>query len=304
MEADLKTSDDEFEKALAGFEKLRAGEGPEINPDCRTRLLCHGRPVDRSLILFHGLANCPHQYHRLAPVFFDLGFNVLLPRMPRHGLADRLTDELGKLNPAELKAWIENSIDLGLGLGRRLFVVGLSAGGVAAAWAAQFRPEVERAVLISPAFGVGRLGAALNELIRELTRRLPNIFVWNDPIKKENWPGPDHQYLRQSSRALAAVTTVGREVRTAARQAGPAAGSIMVVTNDRDRVVDNTMTAGLVDLWKSRAEDKIETYEFDRELGLIHDLIGPDMKGRKTDLVYPVLVDLILGKNGGINDSG
>ena len=46
------------------------------------------------------------------------------------------------------------AVDIAAGLGDQVTIAGLSAGGVVAAWAAQHRRDVHRAVLIAPSLGV------------------------------------------------------------------------------------------------------------------------------------------------------
>jgi hypothetical protein len=37
----------------------------------------------------------------------------------------------------------------------------------------------------------------------------------------------------------------------------------------------------------------VTTYEFAKELGLIHDVVDPIQTGSRTDVVYPVLLRLL-----------
>jgi carboxylesterase len=97
--------------------------------------------------------------------------------MPRHGLADRMTSELGKLRAEELRDFGDLTVDIAVGLGDRVTVVGLSAGGVVAAWLAQHRPEVARAVLIAPSFGLGTLGKWPQLVFMNLLLALPPALL-------------------------------------------------------------------------------------------------------------------------------
>jgi hypothetical protein len=68
---------------------------------------------------------------------------------------------------------------------------------------------------------------------------------------------------------------------------------VLVITNAADPAVENSITRKLVDRWQARGFDRVETYEFDAKYQLIHDVIDPQQQGQQTDLVYPILLDLI-----------
>ena len=57
-----------------------------------------------------------------------MGYNVLIPRLPRHGMADRKVENLSALKAEELRECSDTSIDLAIGLGQKVYVVGLSDG--------------------------------------------------------------------------------------------------------------------------------------------------------------------------------
>ncbi|NJP05385.1 MAG: alpha/beta hydrolase [Chloroflexaceae bacterium] len=49
--------------------------------------------------------------------------------------------------------YASESVDIARGLGRHVTIAGISVGGTIAGWAAQFRADVDCAVLIAPALG-------------------------------------------------------------------------------------------------------------------------------------------------------
>src|SRR6266436_2774697 len=138
----------------AGIEiagSFQALDGPNVNPLCRTRLYVHGHRTERSLVLLHGFTNCPQQFDDLGKTFYQLGWNVLIPRYPRHGYSDRLTTSIAELRADMLIAVANRSAEAGAGLGERLTVAGLSLGGILTGYLAQTREDVDAAVLIDPA---------------------------------------------------------------------------------------------------------------------------------------------------------
>jgi esterase/lipase len=68
-----------------------------------------------------------------------MGYNVLIPRLPRHGLADRKVENLSPLKAEELRDCADASVDIACGLAQKVYVARLSAGGTLSAWIAQNR---------------------------------------------------------------------------------------------------------------------------------------------------------------------
>lgn len=102
------------------LEALCARDTPEVNPLCHTTFLTHGRKTGRAIVFWHGYTNCPRQFHSLAKIFFERGYNVLIPRLPHHGLADRMTTALAKLAGDELIAQSDTAIDIACGLAEQV----------------------------------------------------------------------------------------------------------------------------------------------------------------------------------------
>ena len=282
-----------YAAAVAGIAALQAHEAPTHRPECATQFLGHGHPTDRVLVFVHGYANCPRMFDRLARLFHAQGDTVLCVPLPHHGLTDRLTDDLTHLTAAELAAYTEQVLGIAAGLGQRITVAGLSAGGLVAGWAAQTRAGLDQAVLIAPAFGLKLLPGPLTALAVRLSLRLKDVFVWWNPTLKEQFP-PSYTYPRFSRRGLAQTLRFGQTLRAQARRSAPLAHRLIVVTNANDQAVDNTVTAQVVAAWRAHGR-AVETFEFPARLGLPHNLIDPGETGQRVELVYPKLVALIDG---------
>ncbi len=67
-----------------------------------------------------------------------------------------------------------------------------------------------------------------------------------------------------------------------------------MVTNANDLAVDNRAAAELEAHWRQSGAANLRTCEFDARQQLNHDLIDPLQVGAKTELVYPVLLDLMI----------
>ncbi|MGQ9682205.1 MAG: alpha/beta hydrolase [Anaerolineae bacterium] len=282
-----------YTAALRWIAARQAEENDTINPLARTCLFTHGSRVERAVVLLHGYTSSPAQFHALGNMLHERGCNVLIPRAPHHGLADRLTAALARLDEGELLTFLDDALEMARGLGEHIVVAGLSLGGLLTAWAAQERADVSRAVLIAPAIGFSAVPAALTPLAGKLACTLPNVFLWWDPVLKDRAPGPRHGYPRYATRPLGHILRISRRLQARAVERPPAAGAIAVITNACDRAVDNAATARLVRLWQAHGA-QVSTYEFPADLDLPHDLIDPAQPHQRTERVYPTLLQDIL----------
>ena len=283
-----------FAEALRRVAALEAKDSERIAPECRTRFYTHGVRTGRVIVMFHGLTNCPAQFDSLARIAYARGANVFVPRLPRHGYADRMTDELGSSDARELRTFADRVIDAASGLGDTMTVVGLSVGGTLAAWAAQERAEVARAVLIAPMFGVAKAPGVFTPVVARLTALLPNLQVWWDPKRKLDLPGPKHVYPRFATRAIAATILIGAETMQAARRGPPRVRSAEFITVGNDPAIDNGAIAQLARLWeRARPPVRASRYEFPAALGLNHDIVDPKQAGNDPARTYPVLIRAI-----------
>ncbi|MBI5837183.1 MAG: alpha/beta fold hydrolase [Candidatus Eisenbacteria bacterium] len=279
----------DYAEAVRRWDAMAALDGISVRPDCRARAMLQGRRTARVVVLFHGLANCPKQFERLADSLFARGCNVLVPRAPYHGNVDRMTDEQANLTAWDLARAADEAVDIAQGLGERVVVAGLSTGGLQAAWVGQYRKDVSRAVLISPVFGVAVIHPLLTPGFIRVLRTLPNRYLWWDPRARENLAGPKQVYPRYSTRALAEILHFGLVVQAAARRQTPAAGEISVITSGSDLAVSNSVTSAVVRDW-SRHGARVRVHEFPRSMQVGHDLADPDQPYARPGKVYPVLL--------------
>jgi len=285
-------SGDAYEAGIEIAESFKNLDGPNVNVACHTRLYTHGHRTERSLVLLHGFTNCPQQFDPLGRHFYGLGWNVLIPRYPRHGYSDRLTTSIAELRSTQLLALANRAAEAGAGLGERLTVAGLSLGGTLTGMLAQERESVARAVLIAPMLGLQRIPGPAHPVLAELAYVLPNFWVWWDSRLKDKIE-PSYGYPRFSTHAYAALFKTATRVLKAAGAAAPKAGSISVITNANEPGLENRFTYQLVERWR-RHGAAVSTFEFPLSERLPHDLIDPANPAQNTKLVYPVVIETIL----------
>lgn len=285
-----------YKDALDRLDRLRDLDSDRVNPACRTRLLTHGTRTARAVAIFHGLSNCPQQFAALATDLHAAGYNVLLPRLPRHGL-ERMTDDMAALTTSELVDSANEVVDIMQGLGDQVTVMGLSAGGALAAWCAQNRPDVDRAIAISPALGLATTPSWTDRIYANALGLLPNRFLWWDPELKDAAPGPPDAYPRIATRAVGALIRLGKIVQIQAKKAPPAIDNTLIVLNPNDDVVRNSTARAVAKDWRERGMD-VTLFELPATWQLPHDLIDPGQTEQRIDIVYPVLAALTLADKG------
>ena len=281
----------DYGEAVSRAESLREKAAKDMNLQCRLRLMTHGGKTDRAVILVHGYTSCPQQFHELGKRLHVSGSNVLIAPLPHHGLLDRMTQEHSLLRAEELAEYADRVVDIGRGLGEEIVMMGISAGGVTTAWAAQKRDDIDLAVIISPAFGFKKVPTPLTAAVMNIFSILPDTFTWWDPELQAKTPS-SYAYPRYSRRALTQILRLGFAVQEDMKRTSPEAKKIVVVFNPNDNEINNELTRKIVKRWQSHNAD-ITTYEFDASLELGHDLIDPNQPNQKIEVVYPKLIELV-----------
>ena len=284
---------DRYSDAMSIAKGLQDLDGPNVNPLCHTRVYTHGERVKRSLVLLHGFTNCSQQFDALGRQFFDRGWNVVIPRYPRHGYTDRLNTSIAELRADHLTAVANRAAEVGAGLGERLTVAGLSLGAILSGLLAHSRGDIQRAVLIAPMLGLKPLPGPALTALSAAAKALPNFYMWWSNELKDSL-GPPYGYPRFATHAYAALFDCVRQLVRSAREEPPRAKSIAVIPNAGEPRLDNRFTYRLVESWRRHGAD-VETFEFPASDKLTHDLVDPGNSAQRTDYVYPVVTRLIEG---------
>ncbi len=282
-----------YAAALARFDHLLESEKSrgDLDPKCLPVLLTHGHKTGWVIVLLHGLTACPAQYRELGNLFFDQGYNVYIPRLPRHGLADRKSNALYGLTAEELVNVMDPSIDLAAGLGDQVTITGLSLGGNVAALAGQLRPDLQLAAPMSPAFGLRFMPDFLSPATTRLLLGLPDFYIWWDPIHQGGFQARNG-YPGFSSRALGEIFRLGLAQRELAKKESPRAHNLLMITNWGDPAINLEATDSLADEWR-RHGGAVRVFRFPPLPWLSHDFVSPDSPFERMDVSYPKLVELI-----------
>jgi esterase/lipase len=277
-------------EALERARAFMARDNDEILPRAHTALFDHGTRTPMAFVLFHGITNNPAQYETFAPMLHERGTNVLVPRMPEHGDRDRMTDRLAKLTAEALLAAASEAVDIACGLGERVGVLGISMGGMLAAYFAQYR-SLAIAVPVAPDLALLQMPHGVSQLFAWTIRRLPNFFFWWNPRIRTR-QRPLTAYPRCSTHALMQTLRVGDDVYAAATERAPLAEHIVAVVNRCDPAVNNAVTAEVCSEWSSWKRSSVRYVEL-RNLPENHDIIDPQNPLAQTELVYPKLLEAL-----------
>lgn len=280
----------DYADALQRVHERQLADDVTATPGGRTVLRTHGGRVVRVVVLFHGFTNSPRQYEQLAERLYETGDNVYVPRLPRHAERHGTARALARLTAEELTVSADSAVDIAQGLGDSVIVAGVSAGGTIAAWIAQHRADVQRAVIVAPVFEIGRVPSFLARPLTNLALRIPNVTRNESPDTTR----PDRE-LGISTRAVGQLLRLGEAIRQLAQHSAPLTQNIVFVMNASDHTVKTAPAVELARDWAA-AHASVVVYQFPRTLNLPHDIAEAAHPNADTTLVYPALEALIDGR--------
>jgi carboxylesterase len=276
-----------YAESLDRFQQIQLEEQGLVNDSTRSRLLDHGDKTPRVYLMIHGITNSPLQWLELGEHLYNQGSNVLILRMPYHGLESLNVGELKVLKSRDLRAYADQAMDIAAGLGDEVVVVGISGGGTVSSWLAQNRPEVRHTVLLAPFFGPFGVPEFLYPWLYNAFSRLPNISLMNPTEPVREWV-----YKGEATRGVAAFLGIGQIVRSQAREGVGPDGEVFILTTTKDDTANNHPTAGLVNLWKQAGADVI-TYQFDASRNVPHNSVDPAADPLKKQVVYDKILEFL-----------
>jgi pimeloyl-ACP methyl ester carboxylesterase len=261
-----------------------------IAPTGRSLLFTHGARTRRAVVLLHGMSATPAQFVDVARALYGRGYNVFVPRLPRHGHRERLSDALAHMTGTQLKAAARDAFAAGRELGDEVVVAGFSLGGLLAVYLGQTQPA-DRVVAVAPFLGIALVPDALRSPLARLALRLPNRMAWWDPLRKAK-VYPEHGYPRYATHAVAHALNLAQEVLDNAKSRAPSAKELVLVSNAREAAVNNRVIARLATYWKSHDPKRVHVHSLE-SLPLSHDVIEPLREGGLAQRVLPRLLELI-----------
>lgn len=277
-----------YADAVERFRAYCEVEAEGVSDLANSRLLTHGRRTEQAFALIHGLTNSPYQMLELGDLLYERGHNVLILRMPRHGLTGGNVGRLAALDGQEMRRYAEAAADLAAGLGQQVTVVGISGGATVGAWLAQFRAEtIEKALLIAPFFGLHGFPDVVNTVAMHLVEVLPNINLRRASEAERPWV-----YRGQSTRGVLAVMKLARAARQAARDGLAPCREIMVITTGAENTASNSRTDELARLWRA-AGAQVTVFDFASALGIPHNALDPSVASEARQTMLDKVMELL-----------
>lgn len=280
-----------YVEALERLTALRIQDAAAaVDPRCRGQLLTHGTRTEQAVVLLHGYTDCPQQCALLGALFWEQGYNVLIPRMPYQGLADKKTHEHAKLTAEDLIIFAETAIDIACGLGERVTVAGVSASAVVLSWLAYQRTDIDRQILFSPSIS---FGTTKGESVPSIKTYAVHYNAKPNRILPWGTPRPPLGYTQYATHVIIEIQRLALATCLLAYRQPSMVSETLLVTSAYDTAINHTLIAELVALWQHYPDSYVQAYTFDAALEVGHSLIHPDHPLQKVDLVYPVLQELL-----------
>jgi esterase/lipase len=280
-----------YERALADLAAVRQRERTDVIEPCRSTAMTHGRKTENAVVLVHGLTNCPKQWEHFGRQIHARGWNVLILRLPDHGIGNPETGKigsvsaLGALSAEKLARYGDEAVDIGRGLGESTHVMGLSLGGTIAAWMAQERSDVDQAVVIAPGIGLPSGPYALTWGVTNFFTHVPDLSIGHSGKLS-------HEYQGWSTGGIADTFLLGKYLRQESREQRPAAAMISMLLNPNDDTISNPRAEELVDAWRDRGR-RVRLEWLPKTPVLGHDVIDPGQSWARPALVYPRLMQML-----------
>ena len=282
----------DYSEAVALVSSRQARDDSVVAPDYRSILMTHGQRAPRVFLLLHGFTDAPLQFKSVGTTLFDGGDNVYIPRLPHHAERQSPIRALARVSAPELARFGDSVVAESRGLGDTIVIVGLSAGGTIAAHLAQTNAEVGRAVLIAPAIAAALVSDSLGRELVELAERLPDIRHTNAPVDSAH---PDF-VQGFTTRGLAELLQLGEQVHDEAQRYAPRTKTVTFLLNEQDHTVSEEASLDLAQRWFDRGATVV-AYRFPGTLKLPHNVLEEQpRRGGKTEVVYPVVEALALGR--------
>lgn len=284
-----------YEEAIDRVKAMQEEENQNLTRDvCITKLYDHGKQTEHVIILIHGFTNCPEQFSEIGKQHFEAGHNVFIPRMPYHGLSDRLTGALAKLSVEDLAAFSDRVIDIAHGLGKKITVMGISGSGTLVAWLAQNRADIDFAFAIAPLLGLAFVPPSFTKIFERIALLLPNFYMWWDPRTKADNPySIYYAYPGYPTRALVQFVRLAMITRAQAEKSPPAAANITFIINDAEPAISNPEALRLFRLWQRYGKANLSEVHFEKDMNLPHDIITPGTPGVPIQDIQPRLIGAV-----------
>lgn len=184
-----------------------------------------------------------------------------------------------------LREFADDSVDIGRGQEKRCGARAFEGGDDRCRDGTGI--DVARVVVVAPAMPIPGVPASLTRVFRNTFDESPDIALPSSGTEL------DHADAGQTTKGLDATFEMAGYVAREAYRKSPASPDVIVVLNPDDDQVDSDDLSRLANAWAARG-GPITLYRLPK-LGLPHDLIDVRRPEGDTEVVYPILIDLLGG---------
>ena len=255
---------------------------PGLRPECRSIFKTHNRKTAKAVLLIHGVSSCPYYAKGLAEYFYQQGYNVYAPRVPKHGYTDNKRH--GEISIKDMGNYVNTSAEQISGLGDEVGVVGHSGGGTMATW------------LLEYGGGLFSRGLLLAPFYEPSAKMLPK---WQVPYFRTAYgynlvPDKFTADSGLSYRALAKYVLMKESYRKDLQ--APGVKRIAVVTSESDDAIDADLARGIPQAIAKTSRASFDHHRLPKSLNINHNL-GLDKPNEKmSQNLYQHYFDLYAGR--------
>ena len=242
---------------------IRAGNHP--------RVLEHAHPVDRSIVLLHGLTDSPYYMTAIGEFFHHrLGYNVYLPLLHGHGLLQ--PNGMEGISLDEWKKNVDFSVDFALKKAHTISLGGLSLGGTLSLYTAIHHEAVTGDLfLFSPAFDLtggfwGISGEIKERVLRTPFAKFMERFDDDSPLVGDR----PYRYTRMDKDGAIELGKLMKETDRILASFKPPEYfpyRVFVAYSESDRRID---FAGIERMQKITPADRLTLFRIPAEAGVSH----------------------------------
>ena len=154
-----------------------------IREGCHPRVLEHERPVERAVVLVHGLTDSPYYMMEIARFFYtELGYNVYVPLLQSHGLKEPMG--MQGVDAEEWKKNVQYAVEAASKKVANISIGGLSTGGTLSLYTAATHPSVNGSLYLFSA-ALDLAGGVWGQIIEKVLRSPVADLV--DAVEKMNF---------------------------------------------------------------------------------------------------------------------
>jgi len=254
-----------------------------IRPECRTYTKTHGKRAAKAVLMIHGISGCSNVYQKLADEFYNQGYNVYVPRVPKHGYTDNKRH--GEISTKDIANFMKTSAQQVSGLGDELGIVGHSGGGDMATWLAQYGNGFFTNVLLLAPF----YEPAASQAPKWQLPVLRTLYGYNILPDKFSPSG-------LSYRALGKYLIVKQNFKK--DLAAPGLKRVATVTSENDDAVDNGLAVSIPQRMAQANNASFQHYNLPKRLNIGHNMVGSTDGGMATyhQAVYTQYLNLYEGR--------